>query len=218
MPAKAGTDAYFKTQELKDRGIREDFNYAGYGSNFNGMYQVLKDKFNSGSDLALRLQATGNSFLFEHRLPVGRDTYWCDGYDGKGRNILGLVLMIIRDELNENPSYWNKFMDENLVPLTHDAIIDFHSEWQLLVIAARNITENYVLRQSSQLKQNIISIRSSGSTGSTRQSQVKVKYTEYTGSTGSTGYTSSLNQKRIPLQNIIDKDIYIKCQRINDTL
>lgn len=182
-----GTNAYLKTQELKDRGIKEDFTYAGYGSNFNGMYQVLKNKFFPRSELALRLQATNNSFLFEHRLPVGRDTYWCDGYDGKGRNILGLVLMSIRDELNGGPSYWTKFMNENLVPLAHDARIDYQSEWQQLVMVARNITERHISEQYNQLKQNI-------------------------------GSTSLLSQKRIPLQNITNQDIYIKCQRINNTL
>ncbi|MEO5928954.1 MAG: NADAR domain-containing protein, partial [Candidatus Kapaibacterium sp.] len=39
---------------------------------------------------------TGNAEIIEH---TKRDTYWGDGGDGSGRNMLGLILMRVRDEL-----------------------------------------------------------------------------------------------------------------------
>jgi predicted NAD-dependent protein-ADP-ribosyltransferase YbiA (DUF1768 family) len=45
------------------------------------------------------LLETGNKTLVEH---TTRDKYWGDGGDGKGKNMLGKMLMIIRDELRTN--------------------------------------------------------------------------------------------------------------------
>lgn len=62
------------------------------------MYHTLVEKFTQNPDLAKKLIATGDAVLIECN--NWRDTYWgvCGG---KGSNRLGLMLMLIRQELNE---------------------------------------------------------------------------------------------------------------------
>ena len=66
------------------------------------MYKVLIAKFTQHEDLKEQLIATGNSFLVEH---TKRDKYWGDGGDGgndtKGRNMLGKLLVRVRNELKK---------------------------------------------------------------------------------------------------------------------
>lgn len=60
------------------------------------MLKVLREKFTQNPDLAQKLIATGDEFLVEGN--TWNDTFWgvCDG---KGRNMLGFLLMDIREEL-----------------------------------------------------------------------------------------------------------------------
>ena len=66
------------------------------------MYKALIAKFTQHEDLKEQLIATGNSFLVEH---TKRDKYWGDGGDGgndtKGRNMLGKLLVQVRNELKK---------------------------------------------------------------------------------------------------------------------
>ena len=66
------------------------------------MYKALIAKFTQHEDLKEQLIATGNSFLVEH---TKRDKYWGDGGDGgndtKGRNMLGKLLVRVRNELKK---------------------------------------------------------------------------------------------------------------------
>ena len=66
------------------------------------MYKALVAKFTQHEDLKEQLIATGNSFLVEH---TKRDKYWGDGGDGgnetKGRNMLGKLLVRVRNELRK---------------------------------------------------------------------------------------------------------------------
>ena len=71
--------------------------YAGHGR-WTTMYILLKQKFQRGSKLALRLEKTGSCFLLEHNPEKGRDGVWSSNKDGKGYNWLGLQLMLIREE------------------------------------------------------------------------------------------------------------------------
>lgn len=59
------------------------------------MWEILQAKF-SDPQMWQLLQATGNRFLIEHNVKVGRDTHWSDNCDGTGDNMLGLLLMAIR--------------------------------------------------------------------------------------------------------------------------
>eukprot|EP00961_Rhodomonas_salina_P092477 1244284-Rhodomonas_salina.1 len=65
------------------------------------MLTVLREKFAQGSELAVKLLETRDSFLLEHTSTQGRDLLWSDNMDGTGANWLGFQLMLIRDELRE---------------------------------------------------------------------------------------------------------------------
>ena len=88
---------------------REDYSYGGYDDRWRGMIAVLKQKFQPEARMALRLRETGDAFLLEHNDVAGRDPYWSDNHDGHGWNRLGLLLMLIRDELTGHRA-WTKFM------------------------------------------------------------------------------------------------------------
>lgn len=64
------------------------------------MLKCLQAKFAQHSDLREQLLSTGDSFLVEH---TTKDKYWGDGGDGgsgdKGKNMLGILLMKVREEL-----------------------------------------------------------------------------------------------------------------------
>ncbi|MGG6270418.1 NADAR family protein [Leptolyngbya sp. AN03gr2] len=60
------------------------------------MREALYAKFTQHPDLKEKLLATGNTVLVEH---TRNDSYWGDGGDGSGRNMLGKLLMELRDRL-----------------------------------------------------------------------------------------------------------------------
>jgi N-glycosidase YbiA len=60
------------------------------------MREAVLTKFSQHQDLREFLLSTGDSKLVEH---TGNDRYWGDGGDGSGRNMLGRILMSVRDEL-----------------------------------------------------------------------------------------------------------------------
>ena len=60
------------------------------------MLKALRHKFAQHPPLAQMLLATGRAMIVEHR---ARDRYWGDGGDGSGKNMLGRLLMQVRDEV-----------------------------------------------------------------------------------------------------------------------
>lgn len=64
------------------------------------MYRALEAKFTQHEDLKIKLLETGEARLVEH---TRNDTYWGDGGDGSGQNMLGKLLMRLRQQL-ENPN------------------------------------------------------------------------------------------------------------------
>ena len=60
------------------------------------MRTALRAKFTQHEQLRELLLATGESEIVEHTV---NDRYWGDGGDGSGRNMLGRLLMEIREEL-----------------------------------------------------------------------------------------------------------------------
>lgn len=60
------------------------------------MLKALRAKFNQYPNLAGELRSTGNKQLILHYM---YDDYWADGGDGSGDNMLGKLLMKIRQEL-----------------------------------------------------------------------------------------------------------------------
>ena len=60
------------------------------------MLTVMRAKFTQHADIRKLLLDTGNAELVEHTY---KDSYWGDGGDGSGKNMLGKMLMQVRDEL-----------------------------------------------------------------------------------------------------------------------
>jgi N-glycosidase YbiA len=60
------------------------------------MHEALFAKFSQHPELRGQLLETGDARIVEH---TARDRYWADGGDGSGRNMLGRLLMRVRDEL-----------------------------------------------------------------------------------------------------------------------
>lgn len=60
------------------------------------MREALRAKFTQHEDLKKILLETGEAILVEH---TKNDSYWADGGDGSGKNMLGILLMELREEL-----------------------------------------------------------------------------------------------------------------------
>ena len=60
------------------------------------MRRAVLAKFTQHAALRDALLATGDAVLVEH---TRNDSYWGDGGDGRGRNMLGQILVGIREEL-----------------------------------------------------------------------------------------------------------------------
>ncbi|MCW1921378.1 NADAR family protein [Luteolibacter arcticus] len=61
------------------------------------MRQALEAKFAQHAELKELLLSTGTAKLVEH---TGNDSYWGDGGDGTGKNMLGRLLMELREKLS----------------------------------------------------------------------------------------------------------------------
>jgi ribA/ribD-fused uncharacterized protein len=64
------------------------------------MLVAVRAKFTQHAELASLLLGTGDAMLFEH---TTNDSYWADGGDGSGKNMLGRILMHVRGELAKTP-------------------------------------------------------------------------------------------------------------------
>lgn len=62
------------------------------------MLDALQAKFTQHKDLKEILLGTGDAILVEH---TKNDFYWADGGDGSGKNMLGILLMQVREELRD---------------------------------------------------------------------------------------------------------------------
>ncbi len=60
------------------------------------MREALYAKFTQHPDLMRQLLETGDAVLVEH---TQNDRYWGDGGDGSGKNMLGKLLMELRDRI-----------------------------------------------------------------------------------------------------------------------
>jgi ribA/ribD-fused uncharacterized protein len=60
------------------------------------MRRAVEAKFSQHADLSALLLATGDAQIVEHS---DTDDFWGDGGDGRGKNMLGHVLMQVRDAL-----------------------------------------------------------------------------------------------------------------------
>lgn len=62
------------------------------------MMEALVAKFTQHADLKQKLLNTKDAVLVEHTY---NDRYWADGGDGTGKNMLGILLMMLRDNLKQ---------------------------------------------------------------------------------------------------------------------
>ncbi|MHC5541517.1 NADAR family protein [Singulisphaera rosea] len=76
----------------RKRPLRKDWESAKVSI----MYEALKAKFTQHPELRETLLGTGDATLVEH---TTNDDYWGDGGDGRGKNMLGILLMRLREEL-----------------------------------------------------------------------------------------------------------------------
>lgn len=60
------------------------------------MRRAVREKFTQHEDICRILLSTGDARIVEH---TEKDSYWGDGGDGSGKNMLGRILMEIREEL-----------------------------------------------------------------------------------------------------------------------
>lgn len=64
------------------------------------MREAVRAKFTQHPQLRSLLLATGDAEIIEH---TTNDNYWADGGDGSGKNMLGRILMEVREELRRQP-------------------------------------------------------------------------------------------------------------------
>jgi hypothetical protein len=60
------------------------------------MRKAVSAKFSQHDDILAILPATANATIVEH---TENDSYWGDGGDGSGKNMLGRILMEVREGL-----------------------------------------------------------------------------------------------------------------------
>jgi ribA/ribD-fused uncharacterized protein len=63
------------------------------------MREAVMAKFTQNKELKALLLSTGDTTLVEH---TANDSYWADGGDGTGKNMLGIILMEVREKLKQN--------------------------------------------------------------------------------------------------------------------
>lgn len=63
------------------------------------MRKAVRAKFRQHADLRELLVSTGDAKIVEH---TDNDSYWGDGGDGSGKNMLGRILVQVRDELRDD--------------------------------------------------------------------------------------------------------------------
>jgi ribA/ribD-fused uncharacterized protein len=115
----ATTEHYFQAQKFKDENIKEKIRAAKKPSiaaklgrdrskplrkdwesiKNNVMKKAVKAKFTQHITLKNLLLSTKNAKLVEHTV---NDSYWGDGGDGSGKNMLGKILMEIREEIKND--------------------------------------------------------------------------------------------------------------------
>jgi ribA/ribD-fused uncharacterized protein len=110
------SEHYFQAQKFEDAHLKEQVRIcktpkmaANMGRDrknpLRGDWESVKDdkmrkavraKFTQHEDIRNILLSTGDAKLVEH---TENDSYWGDGGDGSGKNMLGRILMEIREEL-----------------------------------------------------------------------------------------------------------------------
>ncbi len=91
LQAKTPMDAARKGRDRK-RKLRRNWE----SMKDNVMREAVLAKFSQHEHLRALLLSTNDAKLIEHTV---NDSYWGDGGDGNGKNMLGQILMEVRDKL-----------------------------------------------------------------------------------------------------------------------
>jgi len=126
-------------QQSRDDTERSTFG-GTFASEWAAMMEVQRAKFRKGSILASALVQTGDTFLLAHSsAATGTDSFWSDSGDGEGKNLLGMQLMLLRDELADPPrgghGSWKEFISE---------LHDVNTGMALAKEACEEIWQNFV--------------------------------------------------------------------------
>ena len=81
-----------RTGRRRSRPLRRDWERVKDGV----MLAAVRAKFTQHADLRALLLSTGDAAIIEH---TENDAYWGDGGDGSGQNMLGRILVRVREEL-----------------------------------------------------------------------------------------------------------------------
>jgi|ERR1019366_2446041 ribA/ribD-fused uncharacterized protein len=68
------------------------------------MREAVYAKFTQDEQIQKVLLSTGDEKLVEHS---SNDSYWADGGDGSGKNMLGIILMEVRDRIMKDKTNGN---------------------------------------------------------------------------------------------------------------
>ena len=102
----AGTESEREIREMKSpmvaaragrsrkRPLRKDWESV----KLDVMRRAVLAKFTQHKDLGVLLLETGDRKIIEH---TANDSYWGDGGNGTGKNMLGIILMEVRDQLRK---------------------------------------------------------------------------------------------------------------------
>jgi len=130
----SGPAALMKKKRLAGH---EDLSFGGHGSNWQAMLAVLRSKFAPGSRWAIGLLQTGDAFLLKRGCLGDRDDIWSDDGTGKGRNWLGMQLMLVRDELSGGKGLWSEYITSLINTATGKAYTaEVAAHWQNAVRGA----------------------------------------------------------------------------------
>jgi len=128
----SGQEAWQKSRALHWDGVT----LASPTERIQGMLHILRQKFHRLSPLAERLKETKGCFLLEHNSSVGRDDFWSDNCDGKGKNLLGALLMLRRSELLAEDGEQDPWWEWASVRVNETG--KTFPEWGSVVLKARN--------------------------------------------------------------------------------
>lgn len=147
-----GTEAFEMSRHCRQL-FKGDLSYSGFTTNWNAMFNILKAKFDphEQSDLATKLDQTGDAFLLEHNDRYGRDSIWSDNEDGSGQNWLGLQLMLVRAwNRAERQDPWSQAIHRIINP-EDGTRRGFDNWWQNAVSSAtRVLKQDPNMRSSGQ--------------------------------------------------------------------
>ena len=93
---ETGSERYIVTSKIMPRrSVRRDWESVKVGI----MRAAVLAKFTQHAKLRDLLLSTGNATIVEH---TENDDYWGDGGDGTRKNMLGRILMNVREQLQKD--------------------------------------------------------------------------------------------------------------------